>query len=215
MTAKYSLLERLKFTVVTKPFLTGLITMIPIMLTGYVGYWLFVSIEKIVKTPFLWVFPTEWYRPGVGIALGLALIYIIGLLMQAWVVKKLFTWLENTVLKLPLVKHIYQLFKDFFQYFEPSEKRSFGRVVRVNIPGHEAALIAFKTREAKDIPQAIQLEQSEFVHVYFPMSYGIGGYSAFIPKLWTTELNWSVKEATSYILSAGMAYKKHTKDKAD
>lgn len=204
-------MERIKFKLLTKPFLTGLITLIPIVLTGYFGYWLFTSIEKIIKAPFLWLLPDDWYRPGVGIVLCLALIYFIGLIMQTWVVKKLFRWLEKTVLKIPLVKHIYQSLRDFFQYFEPSEKKRFGSVVRVDIPGGNGALIAFKTQHDEQVPDSIQIDSTRMLYVYFPMSYNFGGYSAFIPKEWATEIDWSVKDATSYIISAGVAYNKDRK----
>ena len=78
----------LKF--IGKNILTGLITLLPVVLTLYLLYWLAISAESVLGDLIrIWV-PDTAYRPGMGVFVGLLVAFAVGLLMHAYIVQRLF-----------------------------------------------------------------------------------------------------------------------------
>ena len=69
---------------IMRKLLAGLATILPLVITVYLLYWLTTSAESLLGSLIKLVLPKGWYLPGMGIAAGLLLIFLIGLLMQAW-----------------------------------------------------------------------------------------------------------------------------------
>ena len=89
---------------ISKTFLTGLITILPIVLTLYLLYWLVVSTESVLGGVIRLVLPEALYWPGMGLMTGLVVIFFIGLLMHAYLVQRLFAWGEQIIYHLPFIK---------------------------------------------------------------------------------------------------------------
>lgn len=204
MTNQTGTLKDIIVSFVSRPLLTGLITVIPILLTGYIIYWTLSSLEAMIKGPLLWILPDVFYIPGLGLFAAVITLYLIGLFMEAWMVSRIFEWFEQRFIRLPLVRDIYEPIKSFFNYFSPRQKQKFKSVVEVTIPETGLVLIGLQTRDAEDLPEEVQLEKENYTLVYFPMALNVGGYSAFVPKEYVKPLDWSVKKATSYVMSAGV-----------
>lgn len=195
----------------TRPFITGLITLVPIILTGQIIYWFFSFLEQFLKIPILWLVPREYYVPGLGVLLSLIVLYLVGLFMQAWIVKTIFSWFEKTFIKLPLVEDIYKSIKGFLLYLSPKSKSKLSTVVKVAIPGSDIIVLGFQTKQEGEVPKEVELDAEEYLQIYFPMGLNVGGYSAFVPKKYVTPLDWSAKKAMSYMLSAGVISEKAIK----
>ena len=71
------------FKSISKILLTGFITLLPVVLTIYLLYWLAASSENIMGTALHWVLPDEVYFPGLGVLAGLLVVFIVGLLMKS------------------------------------------------------------------------------------------------------------------------------------
>jgi len=80
-----------------KTFLTGFITILPIVLTVYLLYWLVVSAETALGNVIRLVLPEDMYWPGMGTIAGLLVVFLVGLLMHAYVVRRLFAWGEQVL----------------------------------------------------------------------------------------------------------------------
>jgi uncharacterized membrane protein len=108
--------------------------------------------------------------------------------------------------KLPLVKTIYGPLKDLMRLLATSAKdRRPHSAVRVSVPGFDASLIGFQTRD--DAHELTGDERDEGrVAVYLPMSYQIGGYMLLIPKSWVTPMDWSAEDVLRVTLTAGMSH---------
>ena len=105
------------FKFISKNILTGLITMLPVVLTVYLFYWFAISTETVLGQLFRIVLPDEKYRPGMGIAIGFVLAFLVGLLMHLYVVRWLFSKGERLFYRMPLIKSVYGAIRDFFDYF--------------------------------------------------------------------------------------------------
>ena len=94
--------------------LTGLVTIVPVALTFYLVYWLVVSVEIALGALIRLMIPAGFYVPGMGLLVGLLLMFAIGLLMHAYLVQRLFSMAESLLFTMPLVKSIYRAIRDFF-----------------------------------------------------------------------------------------------------
>lgn len=188
-----------------KLFLRGLAAVLPIGVTLYVLWWLGTTAERVFGAMFRRAFPEADYVPGLGIVFGFALVIAIGFLMQAVLVRRLYTLAEGLLSKVPLVKSVYGPFKDLMNFFtEHSEREGLQQAVRVDLGGSDTHLIGFLTSEAAaDLTR--HPDDVARVAVYVPMSYAIGGYMLLVPRTAVTALELSVEEVLRLALTAGMS----------
>jgi uncharacterized membrane protein len=110
---------------------------------------------------------------------------------------------EQILYQLPLIKTIYRVMRDLFDFFSP-KKEGFGQVVIVNLSGME--MIGFITQEEMArLPEAFR--NSESVLVYLPMSYMIGGFTLLIPRKNIKPCKMGLDEAMRFVLTAGITGK--------
>lgn len=158
-----------------KYILTGLVTMLPVILTLYLLYWLAVSAETLLGE----LIPQEIYFPGMGVAVALLAMFIVGMLMHTRPIRQIFLRGERIFYQLPVVKSIYAAFRDFMDYFSPGRKKDFEQVVTVTFGDTGMRLIGFVTQADDQLPEDFQ---RDYVMVYLPMSYMLGGYAVLVPR---------------------------------
>jgi len=188
------------FKFLSKTLLSGFITLLPVVLTVYLLYWLGVSSEEVMGNALRYVLPENSYFPGLGMLAGVTVAFIVGLMMNAYLVRKLFSLGEELLYRLPLIKSVYRAFRDFFDFFKPN-KEGLGQVVAVTINGME--LVGFVTQEdPQRLPPSFRDRDS--VLVYLPMSYMVGGYTLLIPRSDLRQLDMTRDEAMRFVLTAGI-----------
>jgi uncharacterized membrane protein len=187
-----------------KLFLKGLAVVIPLTLTVAILWWLAGGAERWLGGFLVRFLPEGWYIPGMGLVSGIVITMMIGLLSHVLVFQRLFTYGEEILNRLPLVKTIYAAIKDFVGYFSPGSKAAMSKVVLVKLPGQEFEQIGFVTREDFDrLP--LELTTIDPVAVYLPMSYQIGGYTLFLPRTAVTPIDMSFEEGMKLVLTGGVA----------
>jgi uncharacterized membrane protein len=185
---------------ISKTLLTGFITLLPIVLTIYLLYWLAVSSENVMGGVLRWILPDATYFPGLGMAAGLLVVFLVGLLMKAILVRQVFALGEQILYRLPLIKTVYRAMRDLFDFFTP-KKEGLGQVVAVTYNGME--MVGFITQsDPQRLPESFR--EQDKVLVYLPMSYMIGGFTLFIPREHVRPLNMSMEEAMRFALTAGI-----------
>ncbi|MGB5540880.1 MAG: DUF502 domain-containing protein [Gammaproteobacteria bacterium] len=191
----------LKF--ISKHILTGLVTILPVVLTAYLLYWLVVSAETVLGDMIrLWL-PADRYKPGMGVLAGLLVTFIVGLLMHAYVVQRLFARGESLLYRMPVIKSIYTALRDFLNYFSPDSKKEFDQVVAVTLGDTGMEVIGFVTQANPDnLPEALRTPDS--IMVYLPLSYMIGGYAVLIPRSAIRPVDMNMEEAMRFTLTAGV-----------
>jgi uncharacterized membrane protein len=194
----------LAMNVLGKLFLKGLAVVIPLALTIAILWWLAGGAERLLGGLLVRFLPQGWYVPGMGLVAGLAITMLIGLLSHVLLFQKLFTYGEDILNRLPLVKSIYTAIKDFVGYFSPDSKAAMSKVVLVRLPGQEFEQIGFVTREDfASLP--VTLATIDPVAVYLPMSYQIGGYTLFLPRTAVTPIDMSFEEGMKLVLTGGVS----------
>lgn len=188
------------FKSISTTILTGFFTLIPVILTAYLLYWLAVSSEQMMGGALRWVLPEAFYFPGLGTITGLVLVFLVGLLMKAVLVRQLFYLSEQVLYRLPFIRSVYRAIRDLFDFFSPN-KEGFGQVVTVNF--NDMEIIGFVTQEdTSRLPESFQKPDSQLV--YIPMSYMIGGFTLLIPREHLTPCNMGMDEAMRFALTAGI-----------
>lgn len=188
---------------INRSILVGLITILPVVLTLYLLYWLAASTESVLGDLVRAAMPHEWYRPGMGVGAGLVAAFAVGLLMRTLVAQRLFAWGERIFYRLPLIRSIYPSLRDLLDYFSPERKKEFEQVVAVTIGETGMQVIGLVTQTGPDrLPR--EFGEQDSVLVYFPMSYNIGGYAVLMPRSAVRTLNMSLEEAMRFVLTAGV-----------
>lgn len=190
---------------VTKIFLQGLAALLPIVLTVWILWWLATATEAFLGSIVQRAFPEIAYRTGLGIALGVLVVFGVGLLMNAWVTRRLMAAAEGLFERIPLVKTIYGSIRDLAKMLSPKGRgEQFQKVVSVAV-ADQVKVIGFVTREDfAGLPETLS-GQRDLVSVYLPMSYQIGGYTAYLPRSAVEPLEMSVEDAMRFTLTAGMS----------
>jgi uncharacterized membrane protein len=75
---------------ISKNIITGLVTILPVILTLYFLYWLAVSAESALGGMLRSVLPGSQYWPGMGLAAGVVVVFVVGMLMHTYVVQRVF-----------------------------------------------------------------------------------------------------------------------------
>jgi uncharacterized membrane protein len=185
---------------IAKTFVRGLGVVVPVVLTIWLLVWLVNGTETLLREVFLWFFPEDMYLPGLGVVLGIAVVFAAGILVQVFLLRQLFDWSERLIERIPLVKTIYHAISDFLGFFSSSVDARSSTVVTVDI-GNDARLIGFVTDRS---PEFLDAAGSDLVTVYLPMSYMVGGYTLLVPESRVVESTLSVEEAMRYALTAGI-----------
>jgi uncharacterized membrane protein len=187
-------------------FLTGVLTVLPVLATAYLLIWLFTAAESFLGKPLRWLIPDDYYRGGMGLLVGIIVIFVVGVLMRAYIVRRVFGFSERILLEIPLIKTIYAALRDFFGMFAGESDSESLQVVTVTLPGSGLRLMGFVTRdEFSDLPEGIA-EPGE-VAVYLPMSYQLGGYTVFMPRTQLSPVQMSREQAMRFVLTAGLKSK--------
>ena len=183
--------------------LTGLVAILPVFLTLYLLYWFAVTAETALGKMIRVVLPDDLYWPGMGLVVTLLAVFLLGLLMHAYVFRRLFARVEQLLYHMPLIKTVYSAIRDFFNYFSPTSKREFEQVVSVSIGDTGMQVIGFVTQAVSErLPEDFRGEDS--ILVYLPLSYMIGGYAVLMPRSAVRPLDMNMEEAMRFTLTAGV-----------
>jgi uncharacterized membrane protein len=183
--------------------LKGLVAILPIGLTVYVVYWLAVTAERLFSKVIKLLVPEPYYWPGLGLLIGLVVLYFVGLAVNAYFVTSALRMSDAFFARIPVVKTIYLAIRDFMRFFPSSgQATDLRRVVLLQFgPGK---VIGFVTAESDEMLRRSQPAGDDMVAVYLPMSYMVGGYTIFVPRELVETTALSVEEGMRIALMGGV-----------
>ena len=182
-------------------FATGLLTVLPIIVTIYFTVWFLTVLERFFGKQVMFLIPDEWYRTGMGLLVAVGVVFLVGILMHAILFRRLFGWAENLLLEVPLVRSVYAAMRDLTGLFADNKEPAL-QVVSLDLPGNMRVLGFITRADFSDGPSGIA--GADEVAVYLPMSYQVGGYTVLVPKSACTPVNMSREDALKFILTAGL-----------
>ncbi len=183
-------------------FWNGLKAFVPIVLTIAIIMWIFSIIESL----FGHFVPERVYFPGAGIILGVFIIFIIGVLVNAVIISQIYSVFERIIKRIPGVGAVYNAIQDLMRFFDKSQG-SAQQTVMINTP--MGKMIGFITCDSLTHTSP-SLGGAQEVLVYIPLSYMLGGFTTIVSRSEITVLDWSVNVAMSFVMTAGMTGQKNT-----
>lgn len=194
---------RLSGRKLSRTFFTGLLAVLPIMVTLAVVMWLIGVADTFFGSFVRWFAPGTASLPGMGLLVSLVVIFVVGLLMQAVFFREFIKWTEEQLERVPLIKTVYSAVRDLTGFFSKKDDSRFGRVVMVAMPNLPFRLLGFITVE--DLTAFGLAQDHDTVAVYLPMSYQIGGYTVLIARQHLIEVDMSFEDAMRFLITAGMS----------
>lgn len=176
-------------------FWKGLATLLPLIVTVYVLYWVVISVERLLRM----LVPESLYFPGSGLLLAVVLTAVFGALMHFFLFERLVNLGSGLLNRIPIVKSLYSALQDFLAYLGHRSTDDLSRVVLVSFG--DCRLIGFVTNPRFHLPDG---DDQPRVSVYLPMSYQIGGYMLLLPPERLEPLDISVEDAMRLVLTAGV-----------
>jgi uncharacterized membrane protein len=178
-------------------FMAGLLVMVPIGASVLILYWIFTSIDNILQ-PIVRAIAGH-NIPGVGFGVTIVLIYLAGVIARNFVGKKLMTWGNSILMRVPVLRGLYNGIRQIVQSVAATDKAGFMRVVLVEFPRREMWTVGFVTKE-------VTTESGEkFVNVLIPTSpTPWSGYFQILKERDVIRTQMSVEEAVKMIVSGGM-----------
>ena len=183
-------------------FLQGLLILAPSAVTVYILVTAFIWLDELI--------PIEIHTddrpgrpfiiPGLGFLIIVSGVLLVGYLSNFFVLNRLISATDHILERIPGVKIIYKLIKDFSEAVA-GKKRKFKSPVLVSIYQPDVFQVGFITNEQLD-----QFDMSEFISVYIPSSYAIAG-TLFLVKRERVRLlsNLPPADAMKFAISGGVA----------
>jgi uncharacterized membrane protein len=198
-------------------FFTGLALVLPAVISLAVVVWLFKNVSNITDTllfflPASWTHvrgpggqPGEmrWYWSWLALALAVFLVCLAGRYGRNYFGRKAIEWLDQTIMRVPLMNKIYGTVKQVNESFS-SKKSSFKQVVLVCFPHPRSRAIGFVTGEQ------LGLGQERLVSVFIPTTPNpTSGFLVLVPESEIIKLDMSVADGIKFVISLGAIAPEH------
>jgi len=175
-------------------FFQGMLYVVPVAVTIAVVYKIFVFFDSFFDD----LIPMK--IPGVGILILIVALTLAGYIGSRFISSTVFSFLDEQIERVPLVKLVYGSVKDLISAFVGNKQR-FGKPVMVKMNElSEVYKLGFITQ--KDLTE-LNI-QSGFVAVYFPHSYAFSGNLFIVPEKNVHELEAPSSEIMKFIVSGGV-----------
>lgn len=186
-------------------FITGILTLIPVVTTIYVLWTLFLLVDSILGGIISSIINAK--VPGLGLLAFLVLALFMGIAVTNVVGRYLFSWAEFIIKKLPMVSAVYSTIKQISDaIFSDRDGRStaFRRVVLVQYPRAGIYSIGFVTGEVID--DFKDITGKDMVKVFVASTPNpTSGFFILVPREEVIDTNYTIEEGMRLVISGGMA----------
>jgi uncharacterized membrane protein len=190
-----------------RQFTTGLIIIVPVMVTAYLVIWLFRSLDQILGrylAPFM-----GGYVYGAGFVVLILLVWLTGMLGRTYIGSRLNRLKDFLIERIPLVGSVFTSIRKVSDGVLEMNQGNFEQVVLVEYPRRGLYAIGFVTSSAAVLYPGPETDfpGGRIAHVFVPsVPNPTSGYILLVPENSLHRLLISVEEAMKLILSLGMLH---------
>ncbi len=189
-----------------KWLLSGLLVLVPLIITLWVLDWVVSTLDQT-----LGILPASWHPdevlgmhiPGLGVVFALAVVLSIGAMASNIIGNKLVHWWHALLHRIPVVRSIYSGVKQVSDTLFSERGNAFRKALLVQWPHEGMWTIAFLTGSpGGDVKRHLP---EDCLNVYVPTTPNpTGGYFVMVPRSACVELDMTVDEALTHVISMGV-----------
>ncbi len=184
-----------------KIFMTGLLTILPLAITVYLFYFVYIFLDDLVGGLIKSLF--NYRIPGIGFIAGIILVMIIGLIASNIIGNRLVKFADTIFQKLPLARGIYTSARQIIDAFTLQGKNAFQKVVLLEYPRKGLYTLGFVTGSSRGEIQEKTAEET--LSIFIPTTPNpTSGMLILAPRHEVTELNMTVESGLKVIISGGL-----------
>jgi uncharacterized membrane protein len=191
-------------------FLTGLVVAGPVAITAWL-IWSFVTwvdgfIRPIIPPAYRPETYLPWPIPGTGLVIAIFALTLLGFLTANLVGKTLVDLGDRLLNRMPIVRPIYKTMKQIFESLFSKSGSSFRQVALVEFPAKGMwSLVFISQPPASGILERLPERENEYVSVFLPCTPNpTTGFFFYVQRKELIEIDMSVENAMSVLISAGM-----------
>lgn len=199
-------------------FLTGLVIAAPLFLTVYITWAFIVWIDSWV-TPFI---PPRYNPntylpfeiPGFGLIVAVLFLTLLGFLTANFVGRKLVSWGEYILGRMPIVRNIHGGLKQIFETVLSSRSKSFQTVGLIEYPRKGLwAIVFIATRARGEVGHRLDTPDDPMLSVFLPTTPNpTSGFLLFVRESEVLHLDMTVEEGAKLVISAGLVTPEYAVD---
>lgn len=186
-------------------FFTGLLVLIPILLSVYIIYHLFVFMDGLLRGFLGWLVADKirmTIYPGFGLVALILIVVGTGVIARNYLGKQLLSLGNKIVSRIPVMNWIYGTIQQVAEALLSERSEVFKKAIMVEYPRKNIYSIGFITQDTKGVIQ--DSLDVDVVSVFLPTTPNpTSGFLLFVPKKDTRELDISVEEALKLVISGG------------
>jgi uncharacterized membrane protein len=189
-------------------FLTGLVVAGPVAVTLWLVWWFVTWVDGLVRPIIPVAYRPETYLPvqipGSGLIVAFIALTLLGFFAANLIGRKLVDFGESILSRMPIVRPIYRTAKQIFQTLFSKSESSFRKVGLVEFPSPGMWSLVFLTQSPTE-EVAGRLPPTEHVSAFMPCTPNpTTGFFFYVPKTAVIELDITVEQAMTVIMSAGI-----------
>jgi uncharacterized membrane protein len=180
--------------------ITGLIILLPLIVTIYIITAVFSAVDGVLRPVVEFVIGRSIY--GLGFILTIGFILGVGAIGTNVLGKKIISYGEKILTKIPLVRNIYLTVQQIINALFLKNKTAFRKVVLIEYPRKGLYQIGFLTSEGKGEVQ--HNTSGQVINIFIPTTPNpTSGMLILAPKEEITYLDMTVEEGLKLIISGG------------
>ncbi len=193
-----SLLQIVK-DVVRRQFVSGVLVVVPLILTYVVLRFLFESFDGILSPVVERVF--GYHIPGLGIITTILLILLTGFFTRNFLGARIYRFGDNILTRTPIIRIFYLAAKQLIEAITIPNIKSFKEVVMIEYPRVGSYALGFATARIK----IDAVSQKNLVGVFVPSTpTPVSGIVIFVPEDEVHRLDLTIEEGIKMIVSGGI-----------
>jgi uncharacterized membrane protein len=184
----------------------GLLVLVPLAVTVWLLNWIIGTLDLTLK-----ILPSSWHPdevigfhiPGFGVLLAVSVVLIIGAIASNFLGRRLLNWWNLLLNRIPIVRSIYSSVKQVSDTLFSENSNAFRQALLIQWPREGAWTIGFLTgTPGGDVANHLT---GDYVSVYVPTTPNpTSGYFLMLKRSECVELDMSVDEALTYVISMGV-----------
>lgn len=176
----------------------GMLAVVPITLTYITLRFVYEMIDKRILNTFSPLIPI--HIPGLGVLILVVTLYLLGSVSTTFIMKRVWSWFEFIIDKIPLVKTTYTIGKQISATFSLDSHQAFKKSVFIHYITENSWVLGFVTGEITD-----KRNGDFYYKVFIPTPPNpTTGYIVVVKKELAIDTGWTVEESLKSVISVGI-----------